>query len=221
MTCLENETRSFCQFWCCNQVLYFRFIFVVVDYESYSISSLGVLPTVLIWIKFTHSHPFQFADSWDVNVHYHLSLDHIQFSLIHGPNIPVSCIILFFVALDFTLITRHIHNWASYLFCPSCFIHSGASGSSPLLFPSSMLDTFRPGGLVWCHIFFAFYRVHVVLTGSRVVCHFLLQWITFCQNSLLSPIHLWWSRMAWFIASLSYTSPFTTRRQWSLKGGKD
>ena len=34
-----------------------------VDYESYSISSKGFLPTVvdimLISIKFTHSHPFQ------------------------------------------------------------------------------------------------------------------------------------------------------------------
>ena len=33
-----------------------------VDYESYSISSKGFLPTVvdiiIIWIKFTHSHPF-------------------------------------------------------------------------------------------------------------------------------------------------------------------
>ena len=33
-----------------------------VDYEGYSISSMGFLPTVVdimvIWIKFTHSHPF-------------------------------------------------------------------------------------------------------------------------------------------------------------------
>ena len=33
-----------------------------VDYDGYSISSKGFLPTVIdimiIWIKFTHSHPF-------------------------------------------------------------------------------------------------------------------------------------------------------------------
>ena len=33
-----------------------------VDYEGYPISSKGFLPTVVdkmvIWIKFTHSHPF-------------------------------------------------------------------------------------------------------------------------------------------------------------------
>ena len=38
-----------------------------VDYEGYSISSMGFLPTVVdktaISIKFDHSCPFQFADS--------------------------------------------------------------------------------------------------------------------------------------------------------------
>ena len=38
-----------------------------VDYKGYSISSKGFLPTVLdlmvIWVKFTHSCPFQFTDS--------------------------------------------------------------------------------------------------------------------------------------------------------------
>ena len=37
----------------------------LVDYEGYSISSKGFLPTVVdtvvIWVKFTHSHPFQFT----------------------------------------------------------------------------------------------------------------------------------------------------------------
>ena len=34
-----------------------------VDRDGYSISSEGFLPTVVIWVKFTHSSPFQFADS--------------------------------------------------------------------------------------------------------------------------------------------------------------
>ena len=89
----------------------------------------------------------------------------MQFSLICGPNIPVSCIILFFAALDLTLITRQIHHWASYLFWPSCFIHPGASVCSPLLFLSSMSDTFRPGGLVSQRlVFLTSYTVHGVLT---------------------------------------------------------
>ena len=43
-----------------------------IDYEGYPISSKGFLPTVVdimvIRIKFTHSHPFQFTDSLDVSV---------------------------------------------------------------------------------------------------------------------------------------------------------
>ena len=40
----------------------------------------------------------------------------------------------------------------------------------------------------------------------------------FCQNSSLWPIHLKWPCMAWLIASLSYASPFTVTRLWSMKG---
>ena len=39
-----------------------------------------------------------------------------------------------------------------------------------------------------------------------------------CHNSLLWPVHLGWPCMAWLIASLSYASPFTMTRQWSMKG---
>ena len=48
--------------------------------------------------------------------------------------------------MDFTFTTRHIHNWASFLFWPSCFILSGAISNCPELFPSSVLDIFQPGG---------------------------------------------------------------------------
>ena len=63
-------------------------------------------------------------------------------------------------------------------------------GNSSLLFPSSLLDTFRPGGLIfWCHAFLAFYIVHEVLVASYtgVVYYSLLQWVTFCQNSQQWP----------------------------------
>ena len=54
---------------------------------------------------------------------------------------------------------------------------------------------------------------------TGVVCHCLLQWIKFCQNSLLWPICLGWPYTARLIASLSYTSPFAMTRQWSMKWG--
>ena len=53
---------------------------------------------------------------------------------------------------------------------------------------------------------------HGKYTG--VVCHSLRQWTTFCQKSLLWPIHLGWSCTTWLIISLSYISPFTMARQW-------
>ena len=50
-----------------------------------------------------------------------------------------------------------------------------------------------------------------------MLCHPLLQCISFCQNSLLLHIRLGWSCLAWLMTSLSYASPFTMARQWSLK----
>ena len=76
-------------------------------------------------------------------------LDQVQFTLIHGPNIPSSYAILFFAASDFAFITRHIHNWASFLLWSICFILSGTTCKLPLLFPSSILDTFWPRGLIF------------------------------------------------------------------------
>ena len=54
---------------------------------------------------------------------------------------------------------------------------------------------------------------------SGSVCHSLLQWTTFCQNSLLWPVFLGWPCTAWLRASLSYASPFSMTRLWSMKAG--
>ena len=47
--------------------------------------------------------------------------------------------------------------------------------------------------------------------NTEVVCHFLLQWTTFCQNSPPWPIHLGWPYTAWLIVSLSQTRLWSTR----------
>ena len=62
--------------------------------------------------------------------------------LIHGPNIPGSCAILFFIASGFTFTTRLIHNGALFQIWLRLFIPSGAVS---LLFSSSILDTYLPG----------------------------------------------------------------------------
>ena len=48
-----------------------------------------------------------------------------KFTLIHGPNIPKSCAVLF-TAPDVTFTTRCVHILASFPLCPSLYILSGA-----------------------------------------------------------------------------------------------
>ena len=73
----------------------------------------------------------------------HLLVDHVQFALIPGPNIPGFYATLLQHRTNFT--TRHIHNWVSFLLWPSCFILSGAISYFPSLFPISIMYTFWPG----------------------------------------------------------------------------
>ena len=85
----------------------------------------------------------------------------LQFTLIHGPNIPGSYAILLFTALDFTSITSHIHNWALFSLWLCLFILSG--GISPL-FSRCILSNYQPEEFIFqCHIFFPFYTLHGAL----------------------------------------------------------
>ena len=102
MVCLGKEQRSFifeiAPKYCISESF--------VDYEDYSISSKGFLPTVVdimvIWIKFTHSNHFS-SQFLKCQCFCHLLFDHFQFTLIHGPDIPSSYAVLF------TFTTRDIH----------------------------------------------------------------------------------------------------------------
>ena len=54
----------------------------------------------------------------------------------------------------------------------SHFIFSGAISNFPPLFPTSILDTYQPGGLIfWCHICLPFHTVHGVL-ATRILAWF-------------------------------------------------
>ena len=101
--------------------------------------------------------------------------------------------------------------------CGHCWVfqicwHTGAISNSPPLFPSILLDTFQPRGLIfWCHIFFDF--LYCPWGSSKkntgVGCHLLLHWTMFCQNSSgtakallerLWPVCLECPCMAWLMA---------------------
>ena len=117
-------------------------------------------------------------------------------SLIHGPNIPGSCVILFYTALDFTFTTRQICNPALFPLWPTCFILSGAISNCRLFFLSSLLDTFQPRGLIFqCHIFLPFHTVHGVLK-TRILKSFAIRFttgprfvITPCQDLTWVALH--------------------------------
>ena len=133
-----------------------------VDHDGYSVSSKGFLQTVVdimvIWVKFTHSSPFYFTDSWNVIVHScHLLFDHCQFALIHGPDIPGSYALLLLTASDLASVTGHM------MFLPWLhpFFLSGVI--SPLI-SSSILGTYRLGEFIFqCPILLPFHTVHRVL----------------------------------------------------------
>ena len=118
-----------------------------------------------------------------------------------------------------TLTTRPIHTWASFSVCPSCFLLSAAIGNCPLLFSSSILDTFRPGRLIfWCHIFLPF------LTARGVLQARMLEGFAVPSSSgprFVRTLHhdpsVGWSCTAWPVASLSSASPYAMTGLWSLK----
>ena len=157
-----------------------------VDYDGYFISSKGFLSTavnmMVIWVKLTHSCPFEFTDSQNVKVHScHLLFDHFQFALIHGPNIPSSYAILLFTALDFTSITSHIHNWVLFLLWLHLFILSGII--SPLI-SSSILGTYRPREFIFrCPVSLPFLTVHGVLTART------LKWFAIPFSCFVRTLH--------------------------------
>ena len=94
----------------------------------------------------------------------HLLIDHFQFALIHGPDIPGSYAILLFTALDLASITSHSHSWLLYLLWLHPFILSGVI--SPLI-SSSILGTYGPGEFLFQYpIILPFHTVHGVLRAT-------------------------------------------------------
>ena len=89
---------------------------------------------------------------------------HLQFALIHIPEIPGSYAVLLFTESDFASITSHIHNWVLFLLWLYPFILSGVIS---LLISSSILGTYRPGEFIFqCPIFLPFHTVHGVLKAG-------------------------------------------------------
>ena len=103
--------------------------------------------------------------------------------------------------------SRHIHNWALFLLWLRLFILSGAIY---LFFSNSIwtpTDLAGAGGSSFSVLSFAFSYCSWGSQGknAEVVCHSLLWWTMFSQNSPSWPVHLGWRCTAWLMVSLSYT----------------
>ena len=119
---------------------------------------------MVIWIKFDHSSPFVSLIAKVLLVHScHLLFDHLQFTLIHGHNIPGSYAILFFIASDSTSNISHIHNWTWFSIWFCLFILSGVISS---LFSSGILGTYWPGEFLGNSLFsFLSFCLFILLMG--------------------------------------------------------
>ena len=83
---------------------------------------------------------------------------------IHEPNIPGSCTILLFTALDLVSITSHMYNWVLFLLWLCLFIYSRFI--SPVIF-SSILGTYWPGEFIFqCPIFLPFHTLRGLLKAG-------------------------------------------------------
>ena len=153
----------------------------------------------------------------------HHLLDHVQFTLIHRPNIPGSYAILFFTISEFSFITRCIHNWVSFLFWPSHFILSllvTAFQLSPVAYwtPSDLEDS--SSTVIYFCLFilfmgFSWQKYCISFPFPPPVNHVLNHILSY---SPLWPVCLEWPCMACLVASVSYADPFTMIRLWSING---
>ena len=105
-----------------------------------------------------------------------ISLDHFQFALIHGPNIPGSYAILLFIASDLASIPSHIHYWVLFLLWLHLIF-------SEVISPLSLVAYWAPTDLgvsLSVSYYFAFSYCSWVSQGknTEVVCHSFLQWTT-------------------------------------------
>ena len=144
-------------------------------------------------------------------------------------NLAISCLIMsnlpWFMDLTFQGPTQYcsLQHWillsppdTSTTGCRSCFVPTAsfflellviALCSSPVVYWTlSDLGGSSPLGVSYL---FAFSCCSWGSSGKNtgVVCHSLLQWTTFCQNSSLWPICLGWTCTAWLRAPLSYEAP--------------
>ena len=177
-----------------------------VDYDGYSISSKGFLPTVVdimvIWVKFTHFHLSLLIPR--------MSTFTLAISCLTTSNLPWCMDLTFQVSMQYcslqhqTLLLSPVTYTTGYCFC----FGSVSSFFLELVIHWSPVAYWAPTDLGSSSFSVLSFCLSILFMGSQgknteVVCHSLLQWTTSCQNSPPWPISHGWPYMAWLRVSLS------------------
>ena len=179
----------------------------LVDYEGYSISSKGLVPIavdlMVIWIKFSLV-PVRFA------LIPKMSIFTLAISYLTTSNLPWFMDLIFQVPMQYC----SLQHWT--LLSPpvpsttgrhSCF-GSASSFLLELFICCSPVAYWAPANLGSSSFSILSFCLFIWFMGfsskhTEVICHSLLQWITFGQNSPPWPVCLGWPYTAWFLVSLS------------------
>ena len=95
-----------------------------------------------------------------------------------------------------TLLLSPVTSTTGCCFCFGCV--SSLFLELFLLISSSILGTYQPKEFIFqCPIFLPYCPRGSQDKNAEVVCHSLLQWTIFCQNSPPWPVHLGWPCPAW------------------------
>ena len=158
MVCLGNEQRSFCYFWYCIQVLHFG---LFVDYDGYSISSEGFLPTVVDELKSpipVHLSSLIPRMSTFTLVIYCLTTFNLPWFMDLTFQVPMQYCSL----QHWTLLLSPVPSTTGCCFALAPSLHSFWSYFSTI--SSSILGTYWPGEFIFqCPICLPFHTVHGVL----------------------------------------------------------
>ena len=138
----------------------------LVDYEGYSLFSRGFLPTIADIMSSELNLP--------ILIHFCSFIAKMLMSSLAIPCLTTSSLPCF-MDLTFQIPMQYCSSQhqtslsqnpqLSVISALAQLLHSFYS-YCPLLFPSSILDTFQPGGLIfWCHFFLPFCAVHSALTA--------------------------------------------------------
>ena len=183
-----NQSKNNAQLWMC----------LGIKVKSDSVKKNGAQKSGMLgpWSWWWTGRPgvLQSMGSQRVGLDWATELSWTELTLIHGPNIPGSCAILFFIASDFTSITSYLHTWLYFRFgsISSSFLELFLHSSPVAYWAPSDLGSSSFSALSFCLfiLFVGFSRqeywsglpflspVDHVLSGLYTVTH--LSWVALC-----------------------------------------